>query len=254
MLHDLPRSWCAGSEPTLGPTEANHLTEIQSIGKRTCTTPHPPTQPFFPLTEVHLGIGSVILIFSTLGISRSCAATLAYLMHQNEQTLKVCIPWSRLDHSCLHEVASELYWGEADPAQGPNWGRVRVGGFKSTTSKGKIPTVWARGLRLGKWGRPRDSGCTRLQLAAPSACPPLPLVCPLGFVHGSPGDMHFCRCLESLKCSAGRALVGTRSNDSFTLGGAGLREEKEVGTHHNKPRGYSGLLTPGAVLSHCPLP
>ncbi|XP_028377967.1 serine/threonine/tyrosine-interacting-like protein 1 isoform X3 [Phyllostomus discolor] len=38
--------------------------------------------------EVHLQIGSVILVFSTLGISRSCAAILAYLMHQNEQTLK----------------------------------------------------------------------------------------------------------------------------------------------------------------------
>lgn len=38
--------------------------------------------------DVHLELGSVILIFSTLGISRSCAAILAYLMHQNEQTLK----------------------------------------------------------------------------------------------------------------------------------------------------------------------
>ncbi|XP_057605049.1 serine/threonine/tyrosine-interacting-like protein 1 isoform X3 [Hippopotamus amphibius kiboko] len=39
--------------------------------------------------EVHLELGSVILVFSTMGISRSCAAILAYLMHQNEQTLKV---------------------------------------------------------------------------------------------------------------------------------------------------------------------
>ncbi|KAB0405722.1 hypothetical protein E2I00_008435, partial [Balaenoptera physalus] len=38
--------------------------------------------------EVHLELGSVILVFSTMGISRSCAAILAYLMHQNEQTLK----------------------------------------------------------------------------------------------------------------------------------------------------------------------
>ncbi|KAM5328423.1 serine/threonine/tyrosine-interacting-like protein 1 [Glossophaga mutica] len=38
--------------------------------------------------ELHREIGSVILVFSTLGISRSCAAILAYLMHQNEQTLK----------------------------------------------------------------------------------------------------------------------------------------------------------------------
>ncbi|XP_054445732.1 serine/threonine/tyrosine-interacting-like protein 1 isoform X2 [Pteronotus mesoamericanus] len=38
--------------------------------------------------EIHLKLGSVILVFSTLGISRSCAAILAYLMHWNEQTLK----------------------------------------------------------------------------------------------------------------------------------------------------------------------
>nr|KAF6491154.1 serine/threonine/tyrosine interacting like 1 [Molossus molossus] len=38
--------------------------------------------------DIHLELGSVILVFSTLGISRSCAAILAYLMHQNQQTLK----------------------------------------------------------------------------------------------------------------------------------------------------------------------
>lgn len=38
--------------------------------------------------EIHLQLDSVILVFSTLGISRSCAAILAYLMHQNEQSLK----------------------------------------------------------------------------------------------------------------------------------------------------------------------
>ncbi|XP_026981920.1 serine/threonine/tyrosine-interacting-like protein 1 isoform X3 [Sagmatias obliquidens] len=39
--------------------------------------------------EIHLELGSVILVFSTMGISRSCAAILAYLMHRNEQTLKM---------------------------------------------------------------------------------------------------------------------------------------------------------------------
>ncbi|XP_008056229.1 serine/threonine/tyrosine-interacting-like protein 1 [Carlito syrichta] len=38
--------------------------------------------------EIHLELGSVILIFSTRGISRSCAAVVAYLMHYYEQTLK----------------------------------------------------------------------------------------------------------------------------------------------------------------------
>ncbi|XP_007938415.1 serine/threonine/tyrosine-interacting-like protein 1 [Orycteropus afer afer] len=38
--------------------------------------------------DIHLELGSVILVFSKLGISRSCAAIIAYLMHQQEQTLK----------------------------------------------------------------------------------------------------------------------------------------------------------------------
>ncbi|XP_061257937.1 serine/threonine/tyrosine-interacting-like protein 1 isoform X4 [Bos javanicus] len=38
--------------------------------------------------DIHLELNSVILVFSTLGISRSCAAILAYLMHRNGQTLK----------------------------------------------------------------------------------------------------------------------------------------------------------------------
>uniref|UniRef100_A0A4W2FFV8 Serine/threonine/tyrosine interacting like 1 n=1 Tax=Bos indicus x Bos taurus TaxID=30522 RepID=A0A4W2FFV8_BOBOX len=45
--------------------------------------------------DIHLELNSVILVFSTLGISRSCAAILAYLMHWNGQTLKVRIAWSR---------------------------------------------------------------------------------------------------------------------------------------------------------------
>ncbi|MXQ82682.1 hypothetical protein E5288_WYG009612 [Bos mutus] len=39
--------------------------------------------------DIHLELNSVILVFSTLGISRSCAAILAYLMHWNGQTLKI---------------------------------------------------------------------------------------------------------------------------------------------------------------------
>uniref|UniRef100_A0A2K6AQP6 Serine/threonine/tyrosine interacting like 1 n=1 Tax=Macaca nemestrina TaxID=9545 RepID=A0A2K6AQP6_MACNE len=38
--------------------------------------------------DVHRYLGSVILIFSTQGISRSCATIIAYLMHCNEQTLQ----------------------------------------------------------------------------------------------------------------------------------------------------------------------
>ncbi|XP_037670332.1 serine/threonine/tyrosine-interacting-like protein 1 isoform X3 [Choloepus didactylus] len=48
--------------------------------------------PFFRhlchFIDIHLELGSVVLVFSKLGISRSCAALLAYLMHRNGQTLK----------------------------------------------------------------------------------------------------------------------------------------------------------------------
>uniref|UniRef100_A0A2K6FGX6 Serine/threonine/tyrosine interacting like 1 n=1 Tax=Propithecus coquereli TaxID=379532 RepID=A0A2K6FGX6_PROCO len=48
--------------------------------------------PFFRhlchFIEIHLQLGSVVLIFSTRGISRSCAAAVAYLMHQHNQTMK----------------------------------------------------------------------------------------------------------------------------------------------------------------------
>ncbi|KAL6056256.1 hypothetical protein STEG23_020625 [Scotinomys teguina] len=38
--------------------------------------------------ELHLRLHSVILVFSTRGISRSIAAVIAFLMHYNEETLK----------------------------------------------------------------------------------------------------------------------------------------------------------------------
>uniref|UniRef100_A0A8C8ZPV5 Serine/threonine/tyrosine interacting like 1 n=1 Tax=Prolemur simus TaxID=1328070 RepID=A0A8C8ZPV5_PROSS len=55
-------------------------------------SPEAKISPFFRhlchFIEIHLELGSVILIFSTRGISRSCAATMAYLMHQHNQTMK----------------------------------------------------------------------------------------------------------------------------------------------------------------------
>ncbi|XP_045399045.1 serine/threonine/tyrosine-interacting-like protein 1 isoform X3 [Lemur catta] len=55
-------------------------------------SPEAKISPFFRhlchFIEIHLELGSVILIFSTRGISRSCAATVAYLMHQHNQTMK----------------------------------------------------------------------------------------------------------------------------------------------------------------------
>ncbi|XP_068945560.1 serine/threonine/tyrosine-interacting-like protein 1 isoform X2 [Petaurus breviceps papuanus] len=38
--------------------------------------------------DAHVNFGSVVLVFSTLGISRSCAMILAYLMHRNRESLR----------------------------------------------------------------------------------------------------------------------------------------------------------------------
>ncbi|KAF7477031.1 serine/threonine/tyrosine-interacting-like protein 1 [Marmota monax] len=38
--------------------------------------------------EIHLELGSVVLVFSTRGISRSCAVIVAFLMHWREETLQ----------------------------------------------------------------------------------------------------------------------------------------------------------------------
>ncbi|XP_049760818.1 serine/threonine/tyrosine-interacting-like protein 1 isoform X3 [Elephas maximus indicus] len=38
--------------------------------------------------DIHFELDSVILVFSKLGISRSCVAIIAYLMHRHGQTLK----------------------------------------------------------------------------------------------------------------------------------------------------------------------
>ncbi|XP_054992334.1 serine/threonine/tyrosine-interacting-like protein 1 isoform X2 [Sorex araneus] len=51
--------------------------------------------------EVHLELDSVILIFSTRGINRSCAATIAFLMHHHSQSLKRS--WS-LVKSCQNSM------------------------------------------------------------------------------------------------------------------------------------------------------
>ncbi|XP_069889741.1 serine/threonine/tyrosine-interacting-like protein 1 [Dipodomys merriami] len=45
-------------------------------------------RPICHFLEIHIQLRSAILVFSTLGISRSCAAVVAYLMHRNTETLK----------------------------------------------------------------------------------------------------------------------------------------------------------------------
>ncbi|XP_059549492.1 serine/threonine/tyrosine-interacting-like protein 1 isoform X2 [Myotis daubentonii] len=72
--------------------------------------------------DVHLELGNVVLIFSTLGISRSCGAVLAYLMHQNEQTLKKS--WEHVK-KCKNNVCPN----RALVAQLSQWETIVLGGF-----------------------------------------------------------------------------------------------------------------------------
>ena len=150
--------WCAGSELTLGPwaPEASQLTATKVHRERG----HAGPPPFLPLAELHLQLGSVILVFSTLGISRSCAAILAFLMHWNEQTLKVRTPQARIRLQLPpagsvrtgpgRKGAQALPWG-------PNWGAggrgVREGSSKSRAlssihAQGQGPRGLGQGLRL----------------------------------------------------------------------------------------------------------
>ncbi|XP_028001114.2 serine/threonine/tyrosine-interacting-like protein 1 isoform X2 [Eptesicus fuscus] len=77
--------------------------------------------------DIHLELGSVILIFSTLGISRSCAAILAYLMHRNEQTLKKS--WEYVK-KCKNNVRPN----RALVAQLSQWETIVLGGFVTDIS------------------------------------------------------------------------------------------------------------------------
>ncbi|XP_006088354.1 LOW QUALITY PROTEIN: serine/threonine/tyrosine-interacting-like protein 1 [Myotis lucifugus] len=72
--------------------------------------------------DVHLELGNVILVFSTLGISRSCGVILAYLMHQNEQTLKKS--WEHVK-KCKNNVCPN----RALVAQLSQWETIVLGGF-----------------------------------------------------------------------------------------------------------------------------
>ncbi|XP_045427130.1 serine/threonine/tyrosine-interacting-like protein 1 isoform X4 [Pipistrellus kuhlii] len=77
--------------------------------------------------DIHLDLGSVILIFSTLGISRSCAAILAYLMHRNEQTLKKS--WEYVK-KCKNSVRPN----QALVAELSQWEAIVLGGLVTDTT------------------------------------------------------------------------------------------------------------------------
>ncbi|XP_032110907.1 serine/threonine/tyrosine-interacting-like protein 1 isoform X6 [Sapajus apella] len=73
-------------------------------------------------TGSHIQLGSVILIFSTRGISRSCAAAIAYLMHSNEQTLQRS--WAYVK-KCKNNMCPN--WGLV--TQLLEWEKIILGGF-----------------------------------------------------------------------------------------------------------------------------
>lgn len=70
--------------------------------------------------DTHLELNSVILVFSTLGISRSCAAILAFLMHRNGQTLKRS--WAY-----LKKCKTNMRPNRALVAQLSEWEKVVIG-------------------------------------------------------------------------------------------------------------------------------
>ncbi|XP_040829739.1 serine/threonine/tyrosine-interacting-like protein 1 [Ochotona curzoniae] len=76
---------------------------------------------------VHLQMGSVILVFSTQGISRSCAAVIAFLMHENQETLKRS--W---DH--VRKCQNNMHPNRAMVAQLLDWERIVLGDSVTDTS------------------------------------------------------------------------------------------------------------------------
>lgn len=133
----------------MGPLKPVSLQQLRSTGNEATQGP----TPFLPLAEIHLQLGSVILVFSTLGISRSCAAILAFLMHWNQQTLKVRAPQASLSPQLppAGRVRAGRKGAQALP-WGLNWG---VGGRRVTEGSSKsgallsIPHPRARSQRSG---------------------------------------------------------------------------------------------------------
>lgn len=81
------QAWDWGSDPACVPGHSSTVAAAQgSWGEFRAHLALPPA-------ELHLELDSVILIFSTLGINRACAATIAFLMHHYSQTLRVGMGW-----------------------------------------------------------------------------------------------------------------------------------------------------------------
>lgn len=108
-------------------------------------------------------------------------------------------------YSLVQEVGSELrlrgvglqhrlgalIGGGGFGREGSGSGAPSPGLYPAYHIQGKEPEIWVRDLRLGRQGRPRDSGWARLWPAAPSVCPPMLSVCVPVFVQGFPREVHF---------------------------------------------------------------
>ncbi|EHB08274.1 Serine/threonine/tyrosine-interacting-like protein 1 [Heterocephalus glaber] len=77
--------------------------------------------------EIHLHLGSVVLVFSTQGISRSCAAVVAFLMHKNQETLKRS--WAYVKN-CKNNMRPN--WGLV--TQLLEWEKIVLGNFVTNIS------------------------------------------------------------------------------------------------------------------------
>ncbi|XP_033620771.1 serine/threonine/tyrosine-interacting-like protein 1 isoform X5 [Fukomys damarensis] len=77
--------------------------------------------------EIHLHLGSVVLVFSTQGISRSCAAMVAFLMHKNQETLKRS--WAHVKN-CKNNMRPN--WGLV--TQLLEWEKIVLGNFVTDIS------------------------------------------------------------------------------------------------------------------------
>uniref|UniRef100_F7GP47 Serine/threonine/tyrosine interacting like 1 n=1 Tax=Macaca mulatta TaxID=9544 RepID=F7GP47_MACMU len=189
--------------------------------------------------DVHRHLGSVILIFSTQGISRSCATIIAYLMHYNEQTLQVCVPRAGL--TTCHPLGGGV---RARPGRSGALALLWEEESQITPSLGCPPAHVTQGQGPSVAGLRPEAGYTGL---AQGLRPGQAVLQPPQ--HGPHCCQSVHRCLFGV--AQGRTAWSPRAAaqapthprlSPYALG-AGSREEREAGTHRGKPRQISGLLT-----------
>ncbi|XP_062035583.1 serine/threonine/tyrosine-interacting-like protein 1 isoform X3 [Lepus europaeus] len=151
--------------------------------------------------EAHLQVGSAVLVFSTQGIGRSCAAVIAFLMHENQETLKEVRARDSEDSRKFTAAAFTAPTG--GPKCPPSGGRaVQVwpmcSGILFSLKKGnsfKVSCIFLRFILLGKqsdrdrssvhWFTPHMAMTAR---AGPGAQSSL-----LSLSHGSQGPKYLAR-------------------------------------------------------------